>query len=126
MTDPAQPIEACPRCRSSDRVRHRLALIDKGHPEDPVSKWQTIGASTGAPSVSDLKPEFVTSGSTAQFIPALYCERCGIGYIPEHMVKLPRPAFLPVPGGFRRICSDGTLGPLLERMTDDPDLQQAQ
>ncbi len=72
-------------------------------------------------SVSDLKPEFATSGVSAQFIEGLYCDRCSVGYVPEFMAKPPRAKFIAAPGGWRRVHEDGTQGPLLERMADDPE-----
>jgi len=71
--------------------------------------------------VSDLKSEFAASGVAAQFIEGLYCDRCGIGYVPEFMAKPARAKFIAALGGWRRIYDDGTQGPLLERMADDPE-----
>lgn len=56
-----------------------------------------------------------------QFIEGLYCEKCAIGYVPEFMAKPAPPRYRPCPDGWRRVFPDGTLGPLLERISDDPD-----
>ena len=74
--------------------------------------------------VDGLKSEFQSLGPLAQFVQGLYCNHCGVGYIPESMAKPAAPRFQQTPGGWRRMYSDGTLGPLLERMSDDPEVQQ--
>ena len=115
------PIEACPRCKSAHRVKPKLVLID---PPDPARAGDArrVGCScAGDLFVTDLKPEFAESGASAQFIQGLYCELCGIGFVPEFMAKPPKAKFIAVPGGWRRVHEDGTQGPLLERMADDPE-----
>jgi len=121
MTPLTPQIEACPSCKSTDRLRSKLLLID---PADPsrASDDRRVGCScVGDLSVSDLKSEFAASGVAAQFIEGLYCDRCGIGYVPEFMAKPARAKFIAALGGWRRIYDDGTQGPLLERMADDPE-----
>lgn len=96
-------------------------LID---PADPAraSDARRVGCScTGDLSVSDLKPELAASGVAAQFIEGLYCDRCGVGYVPEVLAKPPGAKFMAAPGDWRRVYEDGTQGPLLERMADDPE-----
>ena len=115
------PIEACPRCKATDRVRGKIILIDPADP-DHANDAQRVGCScVGDLSVSDLKPEFAAFGVSAQFVEGLYCERCGVGYVPEYMAKPPRAKYIGTPGGWRRVYEDGTQGPLLERMADDPE-----
>lgn len=124
MTQVTHSTEPCPRCKSADHVRPKLVLID---PEDPTRAGDVRRRACechGDFSVNDLKPEFATSGASAQFMHGLYCELCGIGYVPEFMAKPPRPAFILAPEGWRRVHEDGTQGPLLERMSDDPDSAQ--
>jgi len=115
------PAEACPCCKSAHRVKPKLVLID---PPDPARAGDArrVGCScAGDLSVTDLKPDFAESGASAQFIQGLYCELCGIGFVPEFMTKPPKAKFTAAPGGWRRVHEDGTHGPLLERMADDPE-----
>ena len=115
--------EPCPRCGLTDVVRRKLVLIDPwdeahaaAHPQ-----WRVSCACEGDLTVDSLKPEFNSGGPLAQFIQALYCERCSLGYVPEHMVKPAPPRYKASHEGFRRVFPDGTLGPLLIRIADDPD-----
>ena len=115
------PVEACPRCKSKDRVKPKRVLID---PPDPARAGDVrrVGCScAGDLSVTDLKLELAVPGASAQFIQGQYCELCGIGFVPEFMAKPPKAKFIAVPGGWRRVHEDGTQGPLLERMADDPE-----
>jgi hypothetical protein len=94
-------------------------MIDRGDPTHSDQDWRV-----SCPcdlSVTDLKQEFVVAGPAAQFIQGLYCERCGIGYVPEHMAKPLAPRYQPTSEGWRRVYPDGTLGALFERISDDPD-----
>jgi len=115
------PIEACPRCETTDRIRVKLILIDASDPVHVDGKHCVRCSCLGDLSVSDLKSEFVASGVSAQFIEGLYCERCGVGCVPEFMAKPPQAKYIGTPGGFRRVYEDGTQGPLLKRMADDPE-----
>ena len=83
--------------------------------------WRVTCACQGDFAVDSLKPELQSQEPLAQFIQGLYCERCGIGYVPERMAKPPQPRYKATREGFRRICADGTLGPPLQRIADDPD-----
>ena len=118
----APEIEACPRCSLVDAVRWKLVLIDSYDAAHAASypQWRTGCTCQGDLTVDGLRPEFISSGPLAQFVHALYCERCGIGYIPEYMAKPPPPRYQGSRDGFRRVFPDGTLGPLLERIADDP------
>ncbi len=124
MTQRNEPIEACPRCKSVDHAQPKLLLINRGDPEQ-LGDGRRSWTSDRAFAVTDLKPEYAEPGSTGQFIRGMFCERCGLGYVPESMAKPPRPAFRAVEGGWRRANEDGTLGPLLNRMSDDPDSEGA-
>jgi hypothetical protein len=83
--------------------------------------WRVACACQGDFAVDSLKPEFQCQEPLAQFIQGLYCERCGIGYVPERMAKPSPPRYKGTREGFRRVYPDGTLGPPLQRIVDDPD-----
>lgn len=120
MTRLNEIIEACPRCKTIDRVKAKLMLIDRGD-TDRAQDPQRSPSSECAMAVSDLKAEFMVAGSTGQFIEGLYCERCDLGYVPEYLAKLPQPRYERVDGGWRRWNADGTIGPVFNRISDDPD-----
>lgn len=115
------PPEACPRCHLASRVIRKLLLINpaSASPAASQSVWRA-GCSCEGVSVDDLKPEFRSIG---QFVQGFYCEACSVGYIPEGLAKPAPPKYQPSPGGWRRIRPDGSLGPLLQRIADDPDSQ---
>lgn len=121
-----EPTEPCPRCKRTAHVRHKFILIDSGSGKPPAlqSDLRTGCACEGDLSVDGLKAEFQSLGPLAQFMQGLYCDHCGVGYIPEIMAKPAAPTFQPTPGGWRRVYHDGKLGPLLERMSDDPEVQK--
>lgn len=117
----ASTLEACPRCHSSAGVIRKLLLINPASstPATSQSVWRAACSCEGF-SVNDLKPEFAGIG---QFIQGLYCESCSVGYIPESLAKPSPPRYQPSSEGWRRIFPDGTLGPLLLRIADDPEFQ---
>jgi hypothetical protein len=58
-----------------------------------------------------------------QFIQGLYCESCAVGFVPEFMANPAAPRYQSSTAGWRRVFTDGTLGPLLQRIADDPESQ---
>jgi hypothetical protein len=116
-------IEPCPCCNLADQARPKLILIDPMNPTRATGMYRVNCACEGDLTVDSLRPEFVALGNLAQFIQALYCARCGIGYVPEHMAKPEPPKYQGSSEGYRRVLPDGTLGPLLQRIQDDPDAQ---
>jgi len=121
MTSLTQAIEQCPRCRSTDNVKRKLLLLNKGALSQASSRFRTACACEGGFTVQDLKPEFLSLLSHEQFIHGLYCGICGIGFISEAVAKPSAPAYKLFSDGWRRVFSDGKLGPVVERIADDPD-----
>jgi hypothetical protein len=116
-------IEPCPHCNLADQARLKLILIDPANPTRATRTYRVTCTCEDDLTVDSLRPEFVVVGNLAQFIQALYCARCGIGYVPEHMAKPEPPKYQGSSEGFRRVLPDGTLGPLLQRIVDDPNAQ---
>ena len=125
MVPSHDPIEACPRCKSAECVKPKLLLLERGDPAR-VGDNQRSWNSHLAFSTTDLRPELAEPGAVGQFIPGLYCDQCGVGFVPESMAKRPQPEYMPVTDGFRRVYEDGALGPLLQRMVDDPDREASE
>jgi hypothetical protein len=119
------PIEACPRCKSAKGVKPKLLLLERGDPAR-VGDSQRSWNSHLAFSTTDLRPQFAEPGAVGQVTHGLYCEQCGVGFVPESMAKRPQPEYMSVTDGFRRVYEDGTLGPLLKRMVDDPDREASE
>jgi hypothetical protein len=118
------PLEECPRCHLTTHVSRKLLLINAAgsHPSAALSDWRS-GCPCEGFSVDDLKPEFAKLG---QFILGLFCTSCSVGYVPEAMAKASPPAYQSSPEGWRRVFPDGTLGPLLRRIADDPESRQGE
>ena len=111
-------LASCPRCQSNAHVREKLLLIDSFN--DQHFKYypnERSGCSCqGDLSVDGLKPEFVREGSLQQFVTGLYCELCGVGFVPEDMAK-PKPKTWKVTKeGYCRVNPDGSLGPPQQTM----------
>ena len=121
MVSATFPNEQCPRCSSTDNVERKLLLLSKGTLSQASSQFRPAHSSASGFTVQGLKPEFLALVSDAQFIQGLYCTGCGIGFLPESVAKPEAPAYKLVSGGWRRVFPDGKLGPLLERISDDPD-----
>jgi len=121
MAAASLPIEKCPRCSSTDNVERKLLLLSKGTLSQATSQFRPADSSDGGFTVQGLKPESLALVSDAHFMQGSYCTRCGIGFLPESVAKPEAPAYKAFSGGWRRVFPDGTFGPLLERISDDPD-----
>src|SRR3954466_4090045 len=121
MASQTLSIERCPRCQSTDKVKGKLLLLNKGTLSQASSRFRPECACDGGFTVQSLKPEFLSLVSDEQFIHGLYCEACGIGFIADAVAKPRAPAYKLFSDGWRRVLPDGTLGPVLERIADDPD-----
>jgi hypothetical protein len=119
--DVQKQIEQCPRCSSASGVVRKLLLLDKGTLSEGSSQFRPGHSNHGGFTVQGLKPGFMSDGPGAQFIHGLYCVSCGVGFIPESLAKPEAPTYKPFPNGWHRVLPNGELGPLLERIADDPE-----
>ena len=108
----------CPRCKTNAHVREKLLLIDPFNEQHfKYYPNERSGCSCqGDLSVDGLKPEFVREGSLQQFVSGLYCEACGVGFVPEHMAKPEPQRWMSTKEGFCRVNPDGSLGPPQQTM----------
>ncbi|WP_157500047.1 hypothetical protein [Lysobacter sp. Root983] len=117
MTDPAST-PACPKCASAAHTRPKLLLIepfDSAHFEQaPDTRFGC--ECHGQLRVDGLKPHAVAEAPLQQFVSGLYCQACGIGFVPDEMAKPAPQRWMPTPQGFRPIQPDGSLGPPQARM----------
>lgn len=73
----------------------------------------------GQLSVDGLKPDAVAQAPLQQFVSGLYCQACGIGFVPDEMAK-PLPQLWKLSAeGFHPILADGSLGPAQARMESE-------
>ena len=110
--------EACPKCDSAAQLRSKWLLIDAHDPARAQRHPHTRGACAceGDLGVDGLKPELVADAPLQQFVSGLYCEACGIGFVPETMAKPAPQRWVLTPEGYRVVRADGTLGPAQPRM----------
>jgi hypothetical protein len=103
----------CPKCTSREYVREKMILIDKLNDEHlkHYPNERTACSCEGDLSVDGLKPEFVAEPPLQQFVLGLYCDRCGLGFIPEEMAKTKPQAWKLSERGWHRVSPDGSLGP---------------
>ena len=78
----------------------------KYHPDE-----RSACSCQGEFSVDGLKSEFVTEGPLQQFVLALYCEGCGVGFVPEEMAKPAPQSWKLSELGWHRVNADGSFGP---------------
>ena len=117
MNQPTLSTE-CPKCKSSEHVREKMLMIDKLNAEhlkyNPNER--SACACQGDLSVDGLKPEFVIEGPLQQFVQGLFCEVCGVGFVPEEMAKPAPQSWKLSELGWHRVNADGSLGPPQERI----------
>jgi hypothetical protein len=96
-----------------------MLLIEKAYDEhlDAYPNERSPCSCHGGLSLSDLLPEFVTEGDLQQFLVGLYCEACGLGFIPAVMAKPARQAWRLTELGWHPVKPDGSLGPPQSTMT---------
>lgn len=103
----------CPKCANVEHVRQKLLLIDKYDFEHFRYAPETRSACgcQGNLSVDGLKPEFVRESPLQQFVSGLYCEACGVGFVPDEKAKPSPPRWRLSPEGWHLVNSDGSLDP---------------
>ena len=108
----------CPGCKSNTQVREKLLLIDPFNARhfEHYPNERSACSCEGDLSVDGLKPEFVEEEPLQQFVPGLYCDSCGVGFVPEQMAKPAPQRWMPTEEGLRRVNADGSLGPLEQTM----------
>jgi hypothetical protein len=62
-------------------------------------------------SVEQLRPELVQPGVLQPFISGFYCERCGIGFLPDNVRKPREQGWMLLADGWHLVGSDGSVGP---------------
>jgi hypothetical protein len=109
----------CPKCASSENVRSKLLLIDEFNHAHFMHSPDVRSACDchGQLSVDGLRPEFVQEQKLQQFVSGLYCDACGIGFVPDEMAKPSPQRWISTPEGHRRVNPDGSLGPPQQKIS---------
>jgi uncharacterized protein YqkB len=99
----------CPRCRSSEFVRWKLILIDA---ERDGCRCE------GVFSIDRLNTTFLgADAGLEQFVRALYCEKCALGFLPDEMASSVPQRWRLTSDGWCPVNSDGSLGTPRERVS---------
>jgi hypothetical protein len=74
----------CPRCKEASAVRQKLLLIDEAWSDqdgqDPrLAYFSSLRA-------DDVKTELGRSPPLEQFVDGYFCDRCGIGFVPDNLI----------------------------------------
>jgi hypothetical protein len=87
---PQLTIEPCPRCKSTDRIKSKLLLLAKYSPAEILKRddndWCGYKRQENL-AIDECDPQVLLSAPLEQFVAGLYCDRCGIGYIPDSMLR---------------------------------------
>ena len=111
-------IESCPKCSKSVHLKRKLLLIDAFN-EKHFAVFPNERAECpceGDMSVDGLLPGVVQAHPLQQFIVGLYCDSCGVGFVPESMAKPAPQKWKLSKRGWHRVNEDGTLGPPQNRI----------
>jgi hypothetical protein len=78
--------EACPKCKSDLNIRPKLLMLGKDSPADVFNRDNRCGCGyrrRNSLVVNECNPQVLLSPPLEQFVTGLYCDQCGIGYIPD-------------------------------------------
>lgn len=81
------PPEPCPKCNSIDFLKEKMILINKLTLEKINLRDNGEGFPGQGVYIDQCKEELVNHGPMEQFMPGLFCTKCGIGFIPHSMLK---------------------------------------
>ena len=79
-------------------------------------EWMLGELLRGNFSIERLNTTFVSQDGLQQFIRALYCEKCEIGFLPDEMASPLPQGWKITPEGWCPVNSDGSLGTPRERV----------
>ena len=75
----------CPDCGTNTFVKTKLLLVDAAWvKKEGVDPREAHFASIR---VDDIKAQYLDAEPLQQFVSGFYCEKCDIGFIPDHFEK---------------------------------------
>jgi hypothetical protein len=76
-------LEACPKCKSDLNIRQKLLMLGK-EPIDIFNRDNRCGYRRwDSLAIDECNSQVLLSPPLEQFVTGFYCDRCGIGYIPD-------------------------------------------
>ena len=82
--------EACPNCGSTNFVEEKMIMLGKFSAGQlyAIENYEGCRLHKGESlSIDKLDPKFVKEENMDRFVDGLYCSKCGVGFIPEYMLK---------------------------------------
>jgi len=79
------PIEPCPICNDTAKLRPKLLLIDEAWMPAPGKDSRL--AFVANLRADDILPEHIKSPPLEQFVDGYFCERCGKGFVSEAVLR---------------------------------------
>ena len=76
----------CPKCLNAGHVREKKLLIGKVSPKLLFSEEMAGYRRRDQLAVDECKPDASKATPLNQFVDGYYCEKCGIGFVPDDFV----------------------------------------
>lgn len=73
----------CPKCLSDKGVIEKKLLIGKASPTQLLSRQKAGYRRPDQLAVDECKPEVLQEAPLEQFVAGYYCDKCGIGFVPD-------------------------------------------
>ena len=81
-------IEPCPKCESDLNIRPKLLLLAKDSPVEVLTLEEKCGRRRRYKlAIHECDPDVLEAPPLEQFVAGLYCDRCGIGYVPDSYIR---------------------------------------
>ena len=84
-------IESCPKCKSELNIKPKLLMLEKYSPAEIFKSVGKYNRYMHIPQtdlvIGSCNPQVLSSPPLEQFVTGFYCDRCGIGYIPDSYLK---------------------------------------
>lgn len=82
--------EACQSCGSEDFLQKKIIMIGKFTDEQifAIENYEGCQYHKGESlSIDKIDPQYLKEKNMDRFVDGLYCTKCGIGFIPNYMLK---------------------------------------
>lgn len=83
-------LEPCPHCKSIDFIEVKLIMIGKFTSDQLYAIENREGCQLHkgeSLSIDKIDPQYLKENNLDRFIDGLYCTKCGIGFVPDYMLK---------------------------------------
>ena len=78
----------CPRCKSEAQVTSKTLLIGRASPKVLFPDEERAGYQrVDQIAIDECKTEELKAAPLEQFVDGYYCNRCGLGFVPNRLVR---------------------------------------